>query len=220
MAGEDDSVVVEARAEAQALRLIAHIIGGESLFKAAEAEGIAYSSAKQLFARQKYADMLRMALDDLRDGIVERARARLEASVDSAVDALVEVTEGKGRRGEKGIVYPKPRDRVVAASAMLDRAGIHPRRTVEHVDKTESLSDAELFRKLDEAVRVLRENGDEIPVEVVSLLPPPEEPGDDLLAEVESSTPRRKPAKVKAPKKPSSRKKSQTKPAKKKGKSS
>lgn len=128
MAGEDDSVVVEARSEALALRLMSRMLAGSSLYQAARLEDIPYSTARQLFARPKHAEQLRMALEEMRDGIVSRARVRLEASVDAAVDALVEVIEGEGRLAGDDIMWPKPRDRVVAATALLDRVGIHPRR--------------------------------------------------------------------------------------------
>ncbi len=140
----------EARDSVLGTSLIQLILQGETVSSAAEEVGVSSRHARRVLERPENQASLRAALQTMRIGAIETARARMEQLAPRAVEWLVEVGEGDDLHAK-----------VKAAAQILDRNRGTQRGQVYSVgpaEQIDAMSDAELMDKAKQAALVLAQS--------------------------------------------------------------
>jgi hypothetical protein len=134
--------------EARAGLLVRLMLEGDTLAAAAKEAELSTRQARRILNKPENQAALRFALQTMRSGAIELARARMEQISPRAVEWLIEVGEGKD-----------PHAKVKAAAQILDRnrgtqrGQVYSVGPAEHID---SMSDVELMQKAQEAALILK----------------------------------------------------------------
>ena len=130
-------------------QLIKLVIQGETVSSAAEELGLSKKQARRILDKPDNQMALRAALQTMRVGAIETARARMEQLAPRAVEWLVEVGEGDDAHAK-----------VKAAAQILDRNRGTQRGQVYSVgpaEQIDAMSDVELMEKAQQAALVLKQ---------------------------------------------------------------
>lgn len=141
----------DARMSTMGAQLIKLLIQGETVTAAATDVGLTTRQARRIIERPENQACLRAALQSLRIGAIETARARMEQLAPRAVEWLMEVGEGSD-----------PHAKVKAAAQILDRNRGTQRGQVYSVgpaEQIDALSDTELMERAKEAALILQKEG-------------------------------------------------------------
>lgn len=134
--------------EARASLLVRLMLEGDTLAVAAKEAELSTRQARRILNKPENQAALRFALQTMRSGAIELARARMEQIAPRAVEWLIEVGEGKD-----------PHAKVKAAAQILDRNRGTQRGQVYSVgpaEQIDAMSDADLMAKAKEAVLILQ----------------------------------------------------------------